>query len=467
MRKFIATICSVTLLFASATVAVAQEQGRRSATPAPDTTTEPAPQHGHFYTPESSIERPEDAGLRAHTNYVIHSLDGTKPRGVSSPRPLGITAGVTTTEEPETPQSLGCLYVKSPSSAGCVPNYDSGSGGPSAAGWGAIALVDAYDNPDASTDLENFDSYWGLAAPPAFIKIEATGNGSCSSVPANAGWSVEASIDIELAHVFAPKATIILVEACSNSNTDLFYAEGVAINYIQANYGGGDVSNSWGGAEFSGETAYDSIFEAAVYTSDNPVMVFASAGDSGCGAAYPSSNPWLVSAGGTSVVRKSTNLDFSSEACWSSSGGGTSAYETTTAATDFQYPIFGTSGRRTPDMSFDADPNSGVWIYNAYDCGGFCVYGGTSVASPALAGIVNRSGNKLSTWYGFPIDSFGYFSSLENNLLYSQLPTAAAYKANFYDVKTGSNTTTACTSKAVANWDYCTGVGSPRGLLGK
>jgi hypothetical protein len=78
-----------------------------------------------------------------------------------------------------------------------------------------------------------------------------------------------------------------------------------------------------------------------------------------------------------------------------------------------------------------------------------------------LASIVNRAGNKLGSVFLTPIGD-DYFSNFENNLLYSQLATATAYPTNFYDVKTGSNG-----SSAVANWDYCTGVGTPRDLLGK
>ena len=89
--------------------------------------------------------------------------------------------------------------------------------------------------------------------------------------------------------------------------------------------------------------------------------------------------------------------------------------------------------------------------------------GGTSLASPSLAGIVNRAGNKLGSVFLTPYTaSADWFSTWENNLLYSQLATAKAYKSNFYDVKTGSNG-----SAAVASWDACTGVGSPRGLNGK
>ena len=472
MRSAMKAVVAVSVAF-STLGALGQEAGGTKRTP-PAATSEATPQAGYVFVPESSKEQPG----RVHTTYVLRSLDGKKPAGLTAPMSLSAIAPTGSIEEAETPQSLGCLYVNSPSSGGCIPNYNPGSGGPTAAGSGAIALVDAYDNPDAATDLQAFDSYWGLPAA-TFVKVYANGNGDCTTPPADPGWSVESSMDIEYAHVFAPSAAIILVEACSSSWTDLLYAEQVAFNYIVTNYKttGGQVSNSWQGGEFSGQIADDSFFADFNYNwSTNfatPILAFASSGDGGYGVGYPSTSPWVISAGGTSILRNSSTLKYSSESCWGGSGGGPSTIETYTTTwsggnvgpwADFQYPIFGQgSTRTTPDFAFDADPASGAWVYSAYGLTGWGVIGGTSLASPSLAGIVNRAGNKLgSVFLTSATGSSDWFSTWENNLLYSQLPTAKAYKANFYDVKTGSNGVSATTS-----WDYCTGVGSPRGLSGK
>jgi kumamolisin len=467
-------VALATSVVCSALGLMAQQEPGGTGRAVPLNTSEPTAQAGAIFTPESSKPQPDG---RAHTTYVLRSLDGNKPVIVTTPMSLNAVGAASTTEEAETPQSLGCLYVNSPSSAGCVPNYNTGSGGPTAAGYGAIALVDAYDNPDAATDLQAFDTYWGLPAA-TFVKVYANGNGDCKTPPANSGWSVESSMDIEYAHVFAPSAAIILVEACSSSYTDLFYAEQVAFNYIVTNYKtGGQVSNSWQGGEFSGQTADDSFFADFNYNYTDsyatPILAFASSGDGGYGVGYPSTNPWVISAGGTSVLRSPSNLKFSSESCWGGSGGGPSTVESYTTTwsggnigpwADFQYPIFGQSSfRNTPDMSFDADPASGAWVYSAYGLGGWGVIGGTSLASPSLAGIINRTGNRLGSVFLTPATSSSdWFSTWENNMVYSQLTTSKAYKSNFYDVKTGSNGVS-----AVALWDYCTGVGSPRGLLGK
>jgi subtilase family serine protease len=404
---------------------------------------------------------------------VLHSVDGVKPTVMSQPTPMATAGPLATIHEPETPNSMGCLYVKNPSSPGCKPFAV--AGGPSLAGYGAIAIVDAFDNPQAANDVAVFNAQWPLAATN-FTKIFANGNGSCVTPPFDAGWAMEESLDIEWAHVFAPKAAIILVEACSNSFADLLFAEQVAFNYIVTHFpAGGQVSNSWGGGEFAGQIADDPFFADWNYNGANgfktPILAFASAGDSGIGAGYPSTNPWVISAGGTSIFRDSITNVFKTEGCWGGSGGGTSAQETYATSftggnmgpwADYQFPIFGQSNRVTPDLSFNADPASGVFVYSGVN-GGWFVVGGTSVSSPALASIVNRAGNKLGSVFLTPFTGgFDWFNNEENNLLYSQIGTAMAYKTNFYDVKTGSNGTLAKVS-----YDTCTGVGSPRGLLGK
>jgi kumamolisin len=442
----------------------------------PQAAPRPAPD---WIVPASSVERSEDAGLRMHTNIVFRSLDGTnKPTHGESPAALAaIDPLVTVGRYEETPQSLGCIYLGSPSSAGCLPNYSSGAGGPSAAGWGAIAVVEAGDDSSFFNDMSAFDSYWGLPGA-SLVKIEM--RNSCSKTPdcSAFGWCGEDALDSEFAHVYASKAAIVMVEACSSSTTDLLAAETEAFNYIATNFGGGTVSNSFGGGEFSSESSYDSLFTVFGNGDDGyPITAFASAGDSGCGAAWPSSNPWLTSAGGTSIYRLTTTGHFKEEGCWSGSGGGVSSVETMGQSTDYQYPMCGNdtsacpgnpSNRLTPDFAFNSDPDSGVDLYQGSFYGGWtCCWGGTSEASPSLAAVVDRSNNRLSSCYYNPFNGWCFYTNAENNLLYSQLPTYTEYKANFYDITpaTSAGVTNGCT--VAKGWDYCTGVGSPRHLLGK
>ena len=112
------------------------EQPALSDQPAPATC---SPQ-GSVITPGSSVARPEDAGRYAHTNHLIFVPQGGP---LASIMPSFSFA--------ETPASLGCVYHVGPIYAGCKP-ATGGKNHPTG-GWGAIALVDAYDNPKAASDL--------------------------------------------------------------------------------------------------------------------------------------------------------------------------------------------------------------------------------------------------------------------------------------------------------------------------
>jgi subtilase family serine protease len=242
-----------------------------------------------------------------------------------------------------------------------------------------IAIVDAYDDPNIENDLGVFSSQYGLpactTANGCFTKVNQKGG---SSFPrSNAGWALEISLDVEWAHAIAPGAKILLVEASSNSFANLLAAEDYAKAHAQY------VSNSWGGSEFSGETSYDSHFV------QSGVSFFVSSGDAGTPAEYPSASPNVISVGGTTI--NFAGVNFSSETGWSGSGGGCSAYETATGA-QTSYGTFGQvscgNSRGTPDVSLDADPNSGVSVYDSVRYQGqkgWFTVGGTSASAPMWA----------------------------------------------------------------------------------
>ncbi len=369
----------------------------------------PPPEHGSVLIPDTSIERREDMGIRAHTNHVIQfrpEFVGTSPSG-------------------ETPASIRSVY-----------NI------PSTGGSGIIAIVDAYDYPTAENDLNVFSSQFGLppctTANGCFQKVYAAGR----KPRANCGWAQEAALDIEWAHAMAPSARIVLVEAASNRFSDLFRAVDVASNIVSQNGGVGEVSMSWGGSEFSTEASSDSHFTAP------RVVYFAASGDTGGQRIYPGVSPNVVSAGGTTINRDGSG-NFVSETGWGGSGGGPSQYESRPSYQDGISAIVGTQ-RGAPDFSFDADPNSGVSVYDSTPCQGFSgwlVFGGTSVSSPSLAGIVNLAGH----FYGN--------SATELSIIYSNLGNAS----DFRDIVSG----TAGSFNATTGWDFVTGVGSNQGLNGK
>ncbi|MEA2574721.1 MAG: hypothetical protein QOH93_2019 [Chloroflexia bacterium] len=255
-----------------------------------------------------------------------------------------------------------------------------------------IAIVDAYDNPTAESDLNVFSQQYGLSACTTangcFQKVDQ--NGGTNYPRTDSGWALEISLDIQWAHAIAPGAKILLVEAKTNSFTNLLAAEDYARTHVQY------VSNSWGGPEFSGESSNDSHFV------QSGVSFFVSSGDNGTPAEYPSSSPNVVSVGGTTLKLTSSGA-LSSETGWSGSGGGCSAYETATSAQSSfsQYGQVNCAGKRaTPDLSLDADPASGVSIYDStryQGQQGWFTIGGTSASSPmiaaraAVAGVVVNS----------------------------------------------------------------------------
>jgi subtilase family serine protease len=252
-----------------------------------------------------------------------------------------------------------------------------------------IAIVDAYDDPTAEADLGVFSGQYGLpactTANGCFRKVNQTGGTSYPRT--NTGWALEISLDIQWAHAIAPGAHILLVEATTNSFTNLLAAEDYAKTHAQY------VSNSWGGSEFSGESSYDSHF------SQSGVSFFVSSGDNGTPAEYPSSSPNVVSVGGT-TLHFSGNT-FTSETGWSGSGGGCSLYENKASAQTTG--SVNCSGKRaTPDVSLDADPASGVSVYDStryQGQQGWFQIGGTSASSPMWAARSAVAGTTVNAAY--------------------------------------------------------------------
>jgi subtilase family serine protease len=407
--------------------------------------------------PHSSIARPSDAGVRSHTNIQIMAA----PTGARAPNGGPPFSGLFY----EDPASLACIYsLMAPQpwskDKGCNPN-DPTLNNPTG-GSQAIAVVDAYDDPNASSDLYDFSAQFGVPGSPKFSVVYAPpGNPSgtgCSSAAATepppdptGGWQIEESLDIEYAHSMAPQATLYLVEAQSAYDVDLFCAVRIASQLV-AKAGGGEVSMSFGSGEFPQETVFDSTFTTP------KVVYFASAGDAP-GVIYPSASPSVVSVGGTSTDRDPVTGSFLLESVWQTTGGGPSAVEPRPTYQNHIQNIVGGS-RGTPDMVADANPYTGVWVlddavipdYGTTYCGAeglaptpcWLIVGGTSVASPTLAGIVNAAGN------------FAASSADELNTLYGD------HGGDFNNIVTGS-----CGPYmgyfASNNWSFCNGLGSPNG----
>jgi subtilase family serine protease len=380
-----------------------------------------APRHLQVLVPESAGSSPQDRGVRSHTRLRVLVV----PNAASS-----------TLSQFNTPATLRSVYNL-----------------PSTGGSGAIAIVDSYHFPTALADFNSFSKYFGLPQETS-TNATATGNKTFQVVyatgykPQSGGnyissWNLEEALDIEYAHAMAPNAKIYLVEAASSSNNDLDNAVRVAATLT----GVKEVSMSWGGGETPWETwAYDPLFTAS------GVVYLASGGDSSDQMEYPAASPNVVACGGTSVHRGTGGV-LLSETGWNDTGCGPSVYEPRPSYQNVVATVVG-AHRGVSDFSFDSDPNTGVYVLDStplWGESGWWILGGTSVASPSLAGVLNLA---ASSGNGFAANT-----AAEEARIYGSLGNANAFR----DITSGTDGMYSCK----VGYDFVTGVGSPNGLVGK
>jgi hypothetical protein len=255
-----------------------------------------------------------------------------------------------------------------------------------AAGRGeTVAVVDAYDDPDAASDLAIYRAHYGLPPCDAGCFSKVNQAGQASPLPAasgSTGWATEESLDLDMVSAICPNCHILLVEADNSSLANLGTAVDAAVSL-----GARFVSNSYSASEFAGEAAED----AAYY--DHPgVAVTAAAGDSGYGVGYPAASPYVTSVGGTALVRDTAAARGWGETAWDSgsgaTGSGCSAYE---PKPSWQADP-GCSRRTDNDVAADADPDTGAAVYDGYDEGGWLEVGGTSESAPIVAATYALAG---------------------------------------------------------------------------
>jgi subtilase family serine protease len=306
---------------------------------------------------------------------------------------------------------------------------------------GTIAIVDAYNYPNAEKDLAKYRSQYGLPActvASGCLKI-VNQNGATSPLPANApagdDWTVEAALDLDMASAACPTCKLVLVLADDDQGTGLFVAQ----NAAAAIPGVVAITNSWGGPS----DGTDATLDATYFTHTQPINTFVASGDSGNTGStpdYPSTSEHVIAVGGTHLVKSSSTRGWT-ETAWSGSGSSCSAL---LAKPSYQsvVPTAACAKRATSDVSSVADPNTGVTVYNA-GSGGFIVVGGTSAASPFVAGVFAR----------YSISGASHDASFPY-----------AHTSEFFDITSGSDGT--CKSalcKAAVGWDGPTGIGSPNG----
>jgi len=254
-----------------------------------------------------------------------------------------------------------------------------------AAGAGAtVAIVDAYDAPSAEADLATYRSVFALppctTANGCFRKVDENGGTDYPS-STDSGWEIETSLDLDAVSALCPNCHILLVEADSDRLTDLAAAQGQA-----AQLGATVISDSWAVA-LSGYNSTQTFAGSGRYAFPGIATVAASGDDGYLGAHtndYPAALPDVTAAGGTTLAPASaTGVQGArgfTESAWSGAGSGCDWQVTKPAwQTDT-----GCGGRSYTDLSADADPDTGMQVYDSDDQG-WLVVGGTSEATPLIA----------------------------------------------------------------------------------
>jgi subtilase family serine protease len=314
-----------------------------------------------------------------------------------------------------------------------------------------IVILDAGDNPGFvsstdpnfdNSDLHKFDQQFGLPDPPSFLKLNQEGQQGNYPPVDQSGFALEEALDVEWSHSIAPGANIILVETNDAFDANLIVAgTALAQSLPQTSV----VSMSFGRAEESTDPGLNALFTTP--TGHQGITYLASTGDDGAPGGFPAFSPNVVAVGGTTLNINAAG-DYISESGWSGSGGGISQFETQPS---YQTGVVTQSStmRTIPDVAFDADPDTGVAVFDSFDNGASTPWsqvGGTSLACPCWAAIVaiadqDRARVGLGTLDG---------STQTLPKIYS-LP-----ESDFHDITTGNNG-----FAAGPGYDLVTGRGTP------
>jgi hypothetical protein len=402
------------------------------------------------------------------------------------------------------PYAAGDGSSESGPAGGLTPAQLAGAYGyePNAGGAGqTLAIVDAYDDPNIEADLQTFDDEYGISACTqangCLRKISETGSAVALPAPDTSGWSLEISLDVEVAHSTCQQCKILLVEAKSSS----FKALSRAVEEASA-LGATEISNSYGGPEASLGAS-----ELAAY--DRPgVVVTAAAGDEGYDdwtrfntkkknppgvPNMPASLPSVVAVGGTTLELDEAGrrqremvwngngpLDGSAFAEGATGGGCSTLF--TAQPWQQSTPGFSATGcedkRLAVDVAADANPNTGFDIYDSYDCGEECerskegsdwlTIGGTSLSTPfisalyALAGGSDGVTDPALTLYGHLGEAGALFDVTEGGNGYCDDEGLACGANESFNLDLDCEGTTAC--NAVPGFDGPSGVGAPNSL---
>ena len=332
--------------------------------------------------------------------------------------------------------------------------YGLGAAATSGGAGQTVAIVDAYDDPTAASDLAAYRSAFGLPACGAGCFTKVAQDGSANFPAVNIGWDTEISLDLDMVSAVCPKCHLLLVEASGADNGAIGAAENTAAR-LHATV----ISDSFGGPEPTDATAEDANYR-------HPgISIVAASGDGGYGVQYPASSPLVLAVGGTTLTRGGSGFV---ETAWAGAGSGCSAYE---AKPSWQAGIAPScpSNRAEVDVAAVGDPATGVAVYgpsskqscllflcSAHDTQGWLQVGGTSVGSPLIAAVIALAGNAATFTPAF---SYRHAAALHQVTSGSNCGGGGGLLGLFRSSCPGNELDT-----AGPGWNGPTGLGTPRGL---
>ncbi|MEV0407374.1 S53 family peptidase [Actinoallomurus sp. NPDC050550] len=376
-------------------------------------------------------------------------LAGGSTRADTGPRPADTSTAAPSvrnacgTPSPGRPSCMAVVRTSGPAGPALAATSPAGYGPAdlqaayrltSAAKGGAgqtIAIVDAFDDPNAEADLAVYRRQYGL--PPCteangcFHKVNQRGAATPLPSP-DSGWALEESLDIQMASAVCPNCHILLVEADDNQDESLGASVDTAAR-LHANA----ISNSYGEPEYVGVARMEGHF-------DHPgIAVTASSGDSGLGVGYPAASAHVIAVGGTTLWPADNARGWQETAWWGAGSG---------CSTQIAKPAWQTdkvcTHRTVADVAAVADPFTGVAVHDTYGVGGWVTVGGTSASSPIIAAVYALAGNAATV----NAAAFPY-----------------AHRARLFDITSGTNAgcypAYLCT--AGRGYDGPTGLGTPNG----
>lgn len=328
-----------------------------------------------------------------------------------------------------------------------------------------VGIVDAFGDPTAASDLAMYRKQFGLprCEKGCFRILNQEGKPSPLPSPpsgSDVGWAYETALDVDMVSAICPNCKIVLVEAKNNQSTNLGTAVGAAHRA-----GAAQISNSYGGPEcevISGKVVCESPIKYAHYYNIPNTIITASSGDGGwfAGPQSPADFGTVIAVGGTSTYPYNSGRGWF-ETVWQDNGPGAGS----SCSKYIMSPSWIPNGivkcprgtRGIADVSADADPFTGVWVYLTYPFsqGAFYGFGGTSVASPIVASTYALAGNAKS-------QNYGAWLYTRRHLLNDVVVGKNGIRGFLNDA--GQTCTPVRICVAMPGWDGPTGNGTPSGV---